>query len=836
METKKRTSFSLSHVIPLLFVLYFLSIFPGYSQTNLITNGGFESGTIGWTSWSAALTPSSDAHTGALAAKISNRKNSYEALVRDIASLIVNGKEYELSFWTKLTGQAVNLRATIALTVDGKTTYQGHCLTASPVIGSYLLSSELFTLSWTGNMTSANLYFETDAVGGVYSDYIIDDVSLVPTIPDTGVIVFPGLGFKNIKSTMKIGGCVTEGGTNYFTSPKAMAQVFHDCNTATVQCYPAWGRWDENLKYVYHLDAFNSESRDLKEQNLLVTAHMLAGWDQYFPDWYKNNDFEPDTLDVILKSWIESIITYKGDDTLVDTWNIVNETQNWDGKGGYWPIFVDNHNNACELQRIGFEADASGLPAAMIVNPEHPVYIRKAFEYARTYTSKKLELRDAAIEFPTDSKYKSFYQLVVHLKNLGTPLDVIGFQTHLDLEKVYDWEGYANNIKRYRALGLEVIIPEVDFGDTKKAWSEEKAELQKIGYYQLVTAAIKGGASDFQTWGFADGTSGWRAGESALIYTNKFEPKPAYFGIQEALIDMSHILYWEMDNAVNDTLPDVMTYNNFGVLNHFDTPAFVTGFKSKALQFDGVDDYISSPVLSDSISGDFTLSFLIKTSSVKQSIIADVALEDASGLQLGMNTEGRIYLNALEAGLNSDLTSTPAVNDGEWHFIALRRDSATYKIYVDTISPNVSAQGSIQKFLKLIVGAKSDGTYSFEGILDEVRLYDTPIEEASYVRNLVPVPPMNLSLSKTKMMMKLSWLDQSINEDGFIIERKVKNGEWEELAFVATNKKNYSDTVSEYNTEYSYRIRAFNKFGKSGYTKQQNTNQSFRSDNFDIRY
>jgi GH35 family endo-1,4-beta-xylanase len=108
-----------------------------------------------------------------------------------------------------------------------------------------------------------------------------------------------------------------------------------------------------------------------------------------------------------------------------------------------------------------------------------------------TYTGKKLELRDAAMEFPTDSKYKAFYQLVVHLKNLGTPLDVIGFQTHFDLEKVYDWEGYTKNIKRYRALGLEVIIPEVDFGDTKKAWSEEKAELQKIGYYQLVTAAIK---------------------------------------------------------------------------------------------------------------------------------------------------------------------------------------------------------------------------------------------------------------------------------------------------------------------------------------------------------
>ena len=83
---------------------------------------------------------------------------------------------------------------------------------------------------------------------------------------------------------------------------------------------------------------------------------------------------------------------------------------------------------------------------------------------------------------------------------MNAPVDVIGFQTHLDLEKNYDWEGYANNIKRYRLLGYEVNIPEVDIGDLAKNWTEEKAELQKLQYYRLVTAAIRGGASDFQTW------------------------------------------------------------------------------------------------------------------------------------------------------------------------------------------------------------------------------------------------------------------------------------------------------------------------------------------------
>ncbi|MBK6285201.1 MAG: hypothetical protein IPF54_23450 [Draconibacterium sp.] len=54
-----------------------------------------------------------------------------------------------------------------------------------------------------------------------------------------------------------------------------------------------------------------------------------------------------------------------------------------------------------------------------------------------------------------------------------------------------------------------------------------------------------------------------------------------------------------MDEAVNDTMPDVMKYNNLGTMKNFDTPVFVNGFKKNALQFDGVDDYITTGNLSN---------------------------------------------------------------------------------------------------------------------------------------------------------------------------------------------------------------------------------------------
>ena len=665
-------------------------------------------------------------------------------------------------------------------------------------------------ISWTGNLEGANLYFENESVGGVYTDYLIDDVSF-GEFQEVINPLMDSTGLTDIKSSMLIGGCVTESENNYFTSINAKTLVLKDCNAVTVQCYPGWGRWDETEKHVYHLDEFNKWVKEMKEQHMEVTAHMLLGWDQYFPAWYKDNDFEPDTLEAIMHSWLDAIIGGNGNDTLVDIWNVVNEAINWDGKGGYWPLYAANHNNACELQRMGFEPDSSGLTGKQFVNAQHPVYIRKAFEYARTLTDKKLELRDSDFEFPTSSKYHAEYQLAVHLKNVGAPVDVIGFQTHLNLEDNYDWEGYTNNIKRYRQLGYEVIIPEVDIGDVAKSWSDEKAELQKMMYYRLVTAAIEGGASGLQTWGFTD--DGWRPGEKAFQYTADFTPKPAYYGMKEALTDMSNILYWKMDETNDSIMPDVMRYKNDGILHNFDAPIFENGFKSAALHFDGVDDHISTNTLSDTISGDLTFSCLVKTSSANGGMIARLAGDEGSELLIGIGGDGKIFVDALQDGLHGSLLSPMPVNDDAWHFVAFQRDSSGFRLFVDaTLAPVDSAAGPVMPYYRLSVGANPDGSSCYQGLIDEVRLYDYAIEEASFSRGLSPFCPLRLTLSRKDMVMKLSWINQSKNAGGTIVERKTGPGEWEELTRLDADVKDYADTVDLYDTQYSYRVRAFNTF------------------------
>ena len=780
----------------------------------MISNPGFEEGKTGWTSWGATFTTSNDAHSGSKAALISNRKNPWDALVKDISNIIENDKLYKLSAWVKIPDAAKNFRITIQLDVDGTKSYHGFARTENPVIGQYTRYEAEVQLSWNGNLKGANMYFETESVGGVYSDYLVDDVELTQYTPPQDIIQ-TGKGWKDIRSTMLVGGCVTDGNKNYFTNEAAKAQVLKDCNTVNIQAYAAWGRWDKNKRHVYHLDEFTSQVKEMKEKNMRVTMHMLLGWDKYFPEWFRKNDFPVDTLDALMKSWLKAIITDEGNDTLVDVWNVVNESIAWDGKGGYWPVNHANFESACEFQRMGFEADASGLTGDEYVNAEHPVYIRKAFEYARTLTDKKLELRETSCEFPNSQKYDAFYQLAVHLKNMNAPVDVIGFQSHIDIQKNYDWEGYENNIKRFVDLGYEVVIPEVDVGDIEKNWTPEKEQKQKEQYYKMVTAAIRGGASDFQTWGFIDGGKGWRVGEKAFPYTNIFEAKPAYYGIMEALTDLSSILYWEMDEAMDNKIPDVLTYNNFGNLNNFEQAQFVDGYIGKALLFDGSDDLVSTEVLSESVNENLTFSCYIKTGSKEPQNIARLISDVNTELRLGVNKDGKLELSGSGDELQNSIIAPDIINGDNWHFIALQREGSTYKLFVNDTIVAASGQGEITKINKLALGAMEDGSVAFKGSMDEVKLFDSLIDGSSFMRSFATEPAAKLKLNDRGMMILLTWDDKSNNEAGFIIERKEGDGEWEEIARVEANKERFTEELSTYETEFFYRVRTFTTAGKT---------------------
>ena len=68
--------------------------------------------------------------------------------------------------------------------------------------------------------------------------------------------------------------------------------------------------------------------------------------------------------------------------------------------------------------------------------------------------------------------------------------------------------------------------------------------------------------------------------------------------------------------------------------------------------------------------------------------------------------------------------------------------------------------------------------------------------------------------------LDLSWNDNSDNETGFKIERSTDAADFEEIAQVLENVERYTDATIPEGSTVSYRVRAFNQFGDSGYTNE----------------
>jgi len=87
---------------------------------------------------------------------------------------------------------------------------------------------------------------------------------------------------------------------------------------------------------------------------------------------------------------------------------------------------------------------------------------------------------------------------------------------------------------------------------------------------------------------------------------------------------------------------------------------------------------------------------------------------------------------------------------------------------------------------------------------------------------LLPTAPSNfIAVGTSIAQIDLTWKDNSNNEDGFKIERKIGSGGTYSLIYTASsNATTYSDTGLSADTIYYYRVYAYNSAGNSGYSNE----------------
>lgn len=380
----------------------------------------------------------------------------------------------------------------------------------------------------------------------------LECVWAVPVIsaPKEGQSERPARTLKQVAGGTLLGVCAGwEGKNGIIKGPhvdlnrKLIVEHFNCIQPAV---YPAWGGFWPTRKpptideFSFFTEPLSTQADWAKQHDLYVLHHVLLAPNYYYPEWWKTSDYAPDELEIILKTYITSVVATKN----VDAWNLFNEL--FLGNGRY---FGDWENNKWGNKWVGMgmEADASGLKGAEQVNKEHPRFIRIALETAAAHTEGKLELRDGTT-FKNPKKLDAMYQLALHLKNAGAPLDAVGVQAHLDYNGDYDFEPFKAQVERFRKAGVEFYVTELDVGlpnepkgrkpNTADADWETIEPMQAEVYYRFIKAAREAGVSLISVWGMTDAPSGtWRGGERALLFDENYVRKATYDAVLRALME-----------------------------------------------------------------------------------------------------------------------------------------------------------------------------------------------------------------------------------------------------------------------------------------------------------
>ncbi|HKQ77388.1 MAG TPA: endo-1,4-beta-xylanase [Blastocatellia bacterium] len=244
--------------------------------------------------------------------------------------------------------------------------------------------------------------------------------------------------------------------------------------------------------------------------NMAVRGHALV-WHSQIPGWLTGGNFTRDDVIAIMRDHILTVVgRYRG---RILAWDVVNEA-------------VSDNNG--QLRTDSFWHQRIG-----------PEYIAMAFQFAREADPNAiLYYNDYSIE-GSGAKSDAVFNLVSGLVNQGAPIDGVGWQMH-QINPFRIQQAHRNNAQRLATLGLEISITEMDVRISLPTTAQELQE-QALAYGDATEFCLsQPNCKALVTWGFTDKYS-WVPGffsgfGDALIFDANYQPKPAYFAIQSALL------------------------------------------------------------------------------------------------------------------------------------------------------------------------------------------------------------------------------------------------------------------------------------------------------------
>lgn len=305
--------------------------------------------------------------------------------------------------------------------------------------------------------------------------------------------------------------------TFFGTSPAAYDTVVaHEFNMIVAGNVMKWSSIHRDSRYAYRWTNPDAMVAFAQANTMKVRGHTLV-WYQQNPTWLTSTTWNPETLKVVLKEHIDSVVGhYKGK---VVAWDVVNEAIN-DGSG---------------------TLRTTGSPWASTIGAS---YIDLAFREARAVDPAALLFyNDYNLEFP-GVKQDSAFALVSGMKSRGVPIDGIGFQAHFQVNNdgtgVPSKDVLVATFNRFAALGLKIHITELDIRVRTPGATSAELTAQSQGFANVAAACLAVPACEAMVvWGLNDGES-WVPGTfpgygQALLFDDSYSKKATYTAVSSAL-------------------------------------------------------------------------------------------------------------------------------------------------------------------------------------------------------------------------------------------------------------------------------------------------------------
>ncbi|BBB28359.1 DUF4347 domain-containing protein [Neptunomonas japonica] len=192
-------------------------------------------------------------------------------------------------------------------------------------------------------------------------------------------------------------------------------------------------------------------------------------------------------------------------------------------------------------------------------------------------------------------------------------------------------------------------------------------------------------------------------------------------------ITSSLVAHYTFDEGSGSTAFDSSaSANNASLIG---SPVYSTGIVgSGALNFSGDFDYVDAPdaVATDFGSGDFSVGFWFNSTSLGTAarLVGDSI--GADGYILYGSGSGEVNF-LITSGAQLQTLTAGGLFDGEWHHVVGTRSGNDFSLYIDNTLADSATNaliGSVDNTVALRMGATDGVSSDYDGLLDEVRLYN----------------------------------------------------------------------------------------------------------------